>query len=260
MRPVLIQFDGIALPSYGMMLVVSFLFALWFARTYAKKFNLSPIIIENVAFYLMIGVIVGGRLLYVIFHWSQYENDLLGIFRIWEGGMMFFGGFIGGFLGALFYLRKEEIQILPIADLIAPAIALGQFFTRIGCFLNGCCFGTPSTLPWAIKFPDYCVAGASPVGDQPLHPTQLYSSFFGLLLFFFLKNILFRQHRRGEIFALYLMFSGGFRFGIDFIRYYEDRANFWINQIVAIGLIIVGFIILLKAYSKRVSTNIHPSL
>lgn len=165
---------------------------------------------------------------------------------------MFFGGFIGGFLAAVFYLQKEKIPILHVADLIAPAIALGQFFTRIGCFLNGCCFGLPSTLPWAIKFPAHCAAGASPVGDQPLHPTQLYSSLFGLLLFFFLKNILFKPHRRGEVFALYLIFSGGFRFGIDFIRYYEDSANFWINQIVAIGLAVVGVIIFVRASSKRV--------
>ena len=250
MRPVLIQIGEFAIPSYGIMLVVSFLFAIWFAKRYAKKFNISTIIIENLAFYLMLGVIVGGRFLYVIFHWSQYENDLLGIIRIWEGGMMFFGGFIGGFLAAMFYLRKEKIPILQIADIIAPAIALGQFFTRIGCFLNGCCFGLPSNLPWAVKFPDACVAGASPIGDQTLHPTQLYSSLFGLLLFFFLKNILFKPHRRGEIFAFYLTFSGCFRFGIDFIRYYEDSANFWINQVVAIGLVAVGIIILIKASSK----------
>jgi phosphatidylglycerol:prolipoprotein diacylglycerol transferase len=250
-RPVLVQFDGIAIPSYGVMLVVSFLFALWFARRHAQQFNISPIIIENVAFYLMIGVIIGGRLLYVIFHWQLYENDILGIVRIWEGGMMFFGGFIGGFLAAMFYLKREKIPILHVADLVAPAIALGQFFTRIGCFLNGCCFGTPSTLPWAIKFPDYCAAGASPVGDQALHPTQLYSSLFGLALFLFLKNILFKPHHRGAVFALYLMFSGGFRFGIDFIRYYEDSANFWINQIVALGLVVVGLILYFKKPSRH---------
>jgi phosphatidylglycerol:prolipoprotein diacylglycerol transferase len=233
------------------MLALSFLAALWLVRRTAKKFNIPSIIIDDLAFYLMLGVIIGGRLLYVVFHWAQYENDILGIFRIWEGGMMFFGGFIGGFLCGVFFLKRKKISILHITDLVAPAIALGQFFTRIGCFLNGCCFGIPSTLPWAITFPSECVAGSSAVGDQPLHPTQLYSSLFGLALFFFLQKRLFTPHRRGDIFALYLIFSGGFRFGIDFIRFYENSANFIINQIVALGLVIVGVIILIKNLKKK---------
>ncbi len=239
------------IPSYGLMLAVSFLAAIFFAKRAVKKFNISPMIIENLAFYLMLGVIIGGRILYVIFHWSQYENDILGIFRIWEGGMMFFGGFVGGFIASILYLKKEQISILPIADIIAPAIALGQFFTRIGCFLNGCCFGTPSTLPWAVQFPEDCVAGFSPVGKFSLHPTQIYSSLFGLALFFFLWNMLYRPHKTGMIFALYLIFSGGFRFGIDHIRYYENSANFWINQVIALGLIAVGAIIFTRALHKR---------
>lgn len=233
------------------MLALSFLVALWLVRRTAKKFNIPPFIIDDLAFYLMLGVIVGGRVLYAVFHWAQYENDILGIFRIWEGGMMFFGGFIGGFVCGVFYLKKKNISILQIADLIAPAIALGQFFTRIGCFLNGCCFGIPSTLPWAITFPKECVAGSSPIGDQALHPTQIYSSLFGLALFFFLHKRLGVPHRRGDIFALYLIFSGGFRFGIDFIRFYENRANFIINQIVALGLVVVGVVILIKNLKKK---------
>jgi phosphatidylglycerol:prolipoprotein diacylglycerol transferase len=228
------------------MLALSFLVALWLVRKTAKKFNIPPLIIDDLAFYLMLGVIIGGRLLYVVSHWAQYENDILGIFRLWEGGMMFFGGFIGGFLCGVFYLKKKNISILHIADLVAPAIALGQFFTRIGCFLNGCCFGIPSTLPWAVTFPEECVAGSSPVGGQALHPTQIYSSLFGLALFFFLQKRLNVPHRRGDIFALYLIFSGGFRFGIDFIRFYENSANFIINQIVALGLVIVGGVILVR--------------
>jgi phosphatidylglycerol:prolipoprotein diacylglycerol transferase len=228
------------------MLALSFLVALWLVRRTAKKFNIPPLIIDDLAFYLMLGVIIGGRLLYVVSHWAQYENDILGIFRLWEGGMMFFGGFIGGFLCGMFHLKKNKISILQIADIVAPAIALGQFFTRIGCFLNGCCFGIPSTLPWAVTFPRDCVAGSSPVGGQALHPTQIYSSLFGLALFLFLQKRLNVPHRRGDIFALYLIFSGGFRFGIDFIRFYENSANFIINQIVALGLVIVGVVILVR--------------
>jgi phosphatidylglycerol:prolipoprotein diacylglycerol transferase len=251
MRPILIQIGPLEIPAYGVMLVVSFLAAIIIAKREAKKFNISPLVIENLAFYLMLGVIIGGRIFYVIFHWSHYENDILGIFRIWEGGMMFFGGFIGGFLVSMLYLNKEKISILKMGDIISPAIALGLFFTRIGCFLNGCCFGIPSSLPWAIKFPEQCVAGASPIGDQYLHPTQIYTSLFGLALFFFLKNKLHKPHQRGEIFSLYLISHGAFRFGVDFIRYYEDASNFWINQAIALGLVIIGAVILIKAYRRK---------
>lgn len=251
MRPILIQIGELAIPSYGVMLVFSFIVAIILVRRTAKKFGIPPITIDDLVFYLMLGVIVGGRALYVIFHWAQYGNDILGIFRIWEGGMMFFGGLVGGFLAVMFYLKKEKIPMLKITDIMAPAIALGQFFTRIGCFLNGCCFGLPSTLPWAVTFPRDSVAGSSLIGDQLLHPTQIYSSLFGLALFFFLRKRLLKPHQRGDIFALYLIFSGGFRFGIDFIRYYENNANFLINQIVALGLVVIGVIILTKTNRKK---------
>jgi len=250
MRPVLIDLGGIEIPAYGLMLVISFLAALWYVRRNAPRFGISAIVVENLAFYIMIGVIIGGRLLYAVFHWSLYEHDILGILRIWEGGMMFFGGFVGGFLFGALYLRKQGISVLEISDLVAPALGLGLFFTRIGCFLNGCCFGKPSVLPWAIRFPPECVAGSSPLGGQALHPTQLYESAFGLALFFFLNNRLGKSIRKGAIFSQFLIFYGGFRFGIDFIRYYENSANFWINQAIAIGLVVVGVILLLKRAEK----------
>jgi phosphatidylglycerol:prolipoprotein diacylglycerol transferase len=247
MRPVLIDLGGIEIPAYGVMLAISFLAALWYVKRKAPKFGISPVVVENLAFYIMLGVIIGGRLLYAAFHWSQYQNDIFGILRIWEGGMMFFGGFIGGFLLGALYMRKQHISILKISDLVAPSLGLGLFFTRIGCFLNGCCFGTPSTLPWAVRFPQNCVAGASPIGDLALHPAQLYESVFGLALFFYLNNWISRNHRMGAIFAQFLMFYGGFRFGIDFVRYYENSSNFWINQIIAIGLVVAGAITLLRS-------------
>jgi phosphatidylglycerol:prolipoprotein diacylglycerol transferase len=250
-RPILIQIGELAVPAYGIMLVVSFLVAILFVRRAAKRFNIPPVVIENLAFYVMLGVIIGGRLLYVMFHWHQYEHDLFGILRIWEGGMMFYGGLLGGLVGGLLYLKKENIPVLTISDVIAPAIALGEFFTRIGCFLNGCCFGTPSSLPWAVKFPEECVAGGSAVADFTLHPTQIYASLFGLALFFFLWQRLYKKHQTGEVFALYLIFSGIFRFSIDFIRYYEDSSNFLINQIIAVALVIIGFAIFVRSSKKK---------
>ncbi|OGC42034.1 prolipoprotein diacylglyceryl transferase [candidate division WOR-3 bacterium RBG_13_43_14] len=252
MRPILFQIGGLGLPSYGLMLVISFLVAFFIVRRSAKRFDISPVIIENLAFYLMLGVIIGGRLLYVIFHWQQFGQDLFGIIRLWEGGMMFYGGFIGGAIASIIYLRKVKIPILLLGDLISPSIALGEFFTRIGCFLNGCCFGKPSDLPWAIQFPSSCVAGKSPVGQFHLHPTQLYTSVFSLLLFLFLQRQLMSKHRNGEAFAFYLILSGAFRFGIDFIRDYEDLGNLLINQFIAIGLVVAGIILYVIVTRRKI--------
>lgn len=251
MRPVLIEVGGIQIPSYGLMLAVSFLAALWYVKRKAPRFDISPLVVETLAFYVMVGVVIGGRLLYVAFHWAQYQNDLLGIIRIWEGGMMFFGGFLGGFLLGALYLRKQKISIPKISDLVAPSLGLGLFFTRIGCFLNGCCFGEPSQLPWAVRFPPDCVAGTSPVGTQALHPAQLYESIFGLALFFFLNNRLGKSLRNGVVFAQFLIFYGMFRFGIDLIRYYENSANYWINQVIALGLIIAGIMMVFIPVEKQ---------
>jgi phosphatidylglycerol:prolipoprotein diacylglycerol transferase len=251
-RPELFRVGDFALPSYGMMLVISFLTAIFFVRRTAKKRGIDPNLVENLAFYLMLGVIIGGRLLYVIFHWQQYDQNPLDIFALWKGGMMFFGGFIGGLIASILYLRKEKISISVFADIIAPAIALGTFFTRIGCFLNGCCFGQPSSLPWAVKFPPGCAAGKYQVhqGIERLHPTQLYSSIFGFLLFFFLWHRLKQPHKDGQVFSLYLLSYGTFRFLIDFLRYYEDAANFWINQLIALGIAITGLVLFRHAEVK----------
>lgn len=245
MRPLLIKFDGFGIPSYGTMLVISFIVALFLVKREAKKYNIAPVIIENLAFWLMIGVIIGGRLLYVVFHPSEFR-DIISIFEIWNGGMMFFGGFIGAFITGVIYVKTQKISITLLSDLVSPAIALGEFFTRIGCFLNGCCFGKPTKLPWGIHFPHGSFAYH--VGfDCPIHPTQLYSSLFGLLLFFFLQRMLHQKHYQGEVFAYFLIFYGGFRFGVDFIRYYEDTGNFLINQIISIIIVLAGIILLIRA-------------
>ncbi|MCX7994417.1 MAG: prolipoprotein diacylglyceryl transferase [candidate division WOR-3 bacterium] len=245
MRPLLIKFDGFGIPSYGTMLVISFIVALFLVKREAKKHGIAPVTIENLAFWLMVGVIIGGRILYVIFHPSEFR-DVVSIFEIWNGGMMFFGGFIGAFIAGAIYVKKQNLSIPALGDMVSPSIALGEFFTRIGCFLNGCCFGTPTTLPWGVRFPAGSFAWNAGF-DHPVHPTQLYSSLFGLLLFFFLQRMLLHKHKEGQVFSYFLIFYGGFRFGVDFIRYYENVSNFLINQIISIIIVFAGLILLVRA-------------
>ena len=251
MRPVLFRIFGLGVPSYGLMLVISFLVAIFLVRKSAKKYNIPAAVIENLAFWVMIGVIIGGRLLYVLFHLNEYY-DFFTIFEVWRGGMMFFGGFLGAVAAGIIYIRTVKLPVLLLGDIIAPSIALGEFFTRIGCFLNGCCFGLPCSLPWGIKFPPESIAGSSPVGEFHLHPTQLYSSLFGLLLFVFLFLRSRRKHFRGELFGLYLAVSGMYRLAIDFIRYYENSANLWINQLISAAVIIAGIALYVTSLKKKI--------
>lgn len=250
MRPVLIRIFGLGVPSYGLMLVISFLVAIFLVRRSAKKYNIPAAVIENLAFWVMIGVIIGGRLLYVLFHLGEYY-DFFTIFEIWRGGMMFFGSFLGAVAAGIIYIRTVKLPVLLLGDIIAPSIALGEFFTRIGCFLNGCCFGLKCSLPWGIKFPSDSIAGSSPVGEFHLHPTQLYSSLFGLLLFIFLFLRSRRKHFRGELFGLYLAISGLYRLAVDFIRYYENSANLWINQLISVAVIIAGIALYVISLKKK---------
>lgn len=251
MRPILFRIFGLGLPAYGTMLVLSFLAAIFLVGRAARRHRIPPAVVTDLAFWIMVGVIVGGRLLYVVFHLNEYY-DLLSIFEIWRGGMMFFGSFIGAVVAGFLFVRKTKVPALLLADLAAPSIALGEFFTRIGCFLNGCCFGQPTGLPWGIKFPADSFAGQSAVGGHHLHPTQLYSSLFGLLLFVYLFFRGRRRHWRGEMFAQYLVISGAYRFGIDFIRYYEDAANLWINQLISLAVIAAGVILLAWSRKRRI--------
>ncbi|MEO0100148.1 MAG: prolipoprotein diacylglyceryl transferase family protein [candidate division WOR-3 bacterium] len=246
MYPIILRLGRFNLYSYGLMLFISFLLGIKLTSARAKKFGVKEELISNLALHILFGAIIGSRLLYVFLHWSEFENDIIGIFAFWRGGLgglMFFGGFGGGLLSGIYYVRKRRLPLRKMLDASSPALALGEFFTRIGCFLNGCCFGKPTASFCGIKFPKSSPAGIF----EKVYPTQLYSSLFGLILFLFI--IFFLEKRRlkpGMVFALTMIIYASFRFLIDFIRYYENLANFWTNQAIAVGLIVIGFILLIR--------------
>ncbi len=240
MLPILIKIGPIPIYAYGLMLAVSFIVGIYLAGREAKRHGIEQKQIEDLGFWVLIAAVIGSRILYIAFHPAEFLNDPLSFVKIWEGGLMFFGGFLGAIGAGIIFLKRRRIPILKIGDIICPFIALGEFFTRIGCFLNGCCFGIKTSLPWGLKFPPFSAAGHL---HAPIHPTQLYSSAFGLILFFFLKFRLKKKLVTGQVFSEFLIAYGSFRFLIDFIRYYENAANFWINQLIALAIVIVGVFI-----------------
>lgn len=261
MLPIILRLGSLNVYSYGLMLFISFILGIKITEARAKKFGVDPKKITDLALVVLLAVVIGARLLYVIFHWSEFRNDLLAIIAFWRGGLaglMFYGGLVLAILAGIFYVKSQKLPLLKMFDAVTPAIVLGEFFTRIGCFLNGCCFGKPTNLPWGIIFPQ-----ASPAGDifpnTKIHPTQLYSSIAGLLLFFFALWLERKRLKAGVLFFVIMALYALYRFLIDFVRYYENTSNFLVNQgisIIMIGVAIIMIVFLLRRSEGRRKSSV----
>ncbi|MEN9978829.1 MAG: prolipoprotein diacylglyceryl transferase [candidate division WOR-3 bacterium] len=255
MLPVLIRIGNFQLYSYGVMLFISFVLGIMIVERRAQRFGVEPKRITDLALWILLAVVLGSRLFYVAFHWDEFRNDLVGIIRFWGNppglsGLMFYGGFLGAFIAGLVFVWLNRLPLLKMLDAVAPALVLGEGFTRIGCFLNGCCFGKPTTCPLGMVFPAGSAAGAQ-FPNQTIHPTQLYSSLAGFVLFGVALLLERRKLKPGVLFGIILLLYSLFRFGIDFVRYYEDAANFWGNQAVALSLSLLGLVLIVLLSRRR---------
>lgn len=254
MHPVLIEIGFLKIYSYGFMLALSFFAGILLATARARRRGVSSHLIYDLSIVLIIGAVVGSRGLYIITHMDNY-NGILDMFALWEGGAVYYGGLILAAAGAVIYLRIKKTSFLKVADIISPSIGVGIFFTRIGCFLSGCCFGHPTTCPVGVVFPHNSPAGYQ-YPDIPIHPTQLYSSAYGLIIFILLILVEKIKLAEGSLFGFMLVFYGIARFSIDYFRYYEESAMvgpFTFNQLISIGLVAVGagFIIAVNMRNKK---------
>lgn len=250
MHPELFHIGPFAIHSYGVMLAISFISAIFIAVKKGEKKGLKGEDIVNIGFIIIIASIVGARLFYVLFHLNEFRGRW--IYAFWPvqedgtiglGGLILLGGFILSFVSALGYMLYKKLNFWKIADSMAPGIALGLFFTRIGCYLNGCCFGKACDLPWGVTFPHNSPAG-SIMGDIHIHPTQLYSSLYGLIIFGILMWLDKRIKIDGILIGTFLILYGVARFIVDFYRYYESQMflvdGLQFNQIVSLIMLVVG--------------------
>ena len=215
MRPVLFHIGSIPVYSYGAMLMLGFgAGILWSVRD-AKRRGLSPTDIVDFALTCLIAAIVGSRLVYVLLDYKTYLQDPLSAFMIWKGGLAFHGGLLGGILAAIWFCRARLIPFGELSEVTVPAVPLGYAITRIGCFLNGCCYGKPCSLPWAVRFPSEQMPGML---TPPSHPTQIYSAISSLLVF----GIIVWARRwvkfPGQSLLHYLILYSIERFLIEFLR------------------------------------------
>lgn len=244
MYPVICQIGPFAIYSYGLMLALAVAVASSLAAAGAKEEGLKPEIIFNLSFIAVVSGIIGARIFYVIENFAYYLENPSEAVMLQRGGLSWFGGLALGSICAVIYLKKKRIPLYKTLDLIAPFIALAQAIGRIGCLLNGCCFGR-SSLRFGIYFP---------AKGQLLIPTQIYSSLTLVLIFLFLRYLQDKPHRRGQVFFSYLLAYSFARFFIEFWRA-EHRIILWgltLFQIISIAIFLLSLsMLVLISKSKR---------
>jgi phosphatidylglycerol:prolipoprotein diacylglycerol transferase len=216
-HPILFHLGSFPVHSYGVMIALAFLAGLWTATLRARREKISGEIIADVTLWIMVGTILGARAVYVATYWKDEfaGQPITEIFAIWHGGLVFYGGLIGATIAGTIYLRWKKLPFWKIADALAPSIALGSVFGRIGCLLNGCCYGRACSLPWAITFP-----ADNPLHPPttPVHPTEIYDALLNLGLYFFLAWLFRRKKFDGQIFSTYLLCYAVTRSFVEYFR------------------------------------------
>ncbi len=271
MHPVLFQIGPVAVRTYGFLLALAFVLGIWFSAKRAQKHRISLDWIADLSLVILITAIVGSRFFYVIRHLEEFEghpwdmiNPIQSSGEIGIGGLSMFGGLVLAIICSIIYLRLKKLNVQKIADILAPSVMLGLGVARIGCYLNGCCFGLPTDSSLGVIFPPNSPGGYF-YPDTPIFPIQLVGSFMGFFIFGVL--LVMERFKRFHGFTFWLMlalYSVG-RFVIDFFRYYEESmifariggVGFSMNQALTVVIFVISVFMLnhLRLKTKRVSNH-----
>lgn len=242
MHPVFLRLGPLTIRYYGLMYVISFVVGYFLVRGEARRrglFSKSEDVLDLLLVTIPLGIVL-ARLYYVLFQWEWYRAEPWKIVAVWEGGLAIHGGILGGVLGLLIVSRWKRVRFWRLADVVAPAVALGQVLGRVGNFLNGDAFGTPTNLPWGVVFPPTSPAGQTYPG-LPLHPAMLYEAFGNLLIFGLLWRLRRRPAKDGFLTAAYFISYAVVRFACEFFRGDALMLGPWRAAQVASGLLVVVF-------------------
>ena len=249
--PVIFSIGPLKIRWYGLMYVVGFLVAWWLGRRRCRAGHAiikEPQHVDDLIFYAMLGVILGGRLGSILFYnFDKYATDPLYLLRIWEGGMSFHGGLIGVLLAMWLFGRKHGKTMRQITDFMAPIVPLGLGFGRIGNFINGELWGKSTEVPWGVLY-----------RGEVLHATQLYEAALeGFALFAILWWFSSKARPYMAVSGLFLVLYGGFRFFIEFYRVLDAHIGYlafdWLTmgQVLSAPMVLVGGIMLAMAYGRK---------
>ena len=268
MRQVLFEvpFLGVKIFGYGLMLFFAFLGSMHLAARRARREGLDPETIYDLALWVFLGGIIGARGFYVLEYWGTRITSFWEIFEIWKGGIVLYGSVFGGAVAFLAYRAIRPFPLRPMLDVVAPAIALGIAIGRVGCFLNGCCWGDTCDLPWAVSFPresppwvaELSLRQIPPDAAQSLwlHPTQLYSTVDGLILLTLLNAYYPLRRRDGEVMGLLMICYPITRFFIEQLRNDEGvfYAGMTVSQVISVGILagaLIYWAFLLRSAKSR---------
>lgn len=268
--PIILELGPLAIRWYGVMYLLGFAAAWWLGRRRAATGHavITPLQMDDLLFYAALGVILGGRVGYILFYgFDAWLADPLRILRVWEGGMSFHGGFLGVLLAIAWYARRTGKAFFDLTDFIAPLVPLGLMAGRIGNFINGELWGAPSSLPWAMQVPcasnpvlcfDKLHLAPGTLMTPPLHPSQLYQALLeGLVLFAVLWWFSARPRPRMAVSGLFLLGYGMFRFVVEFVRMPDAHIGYlafdWLTmgQALSAPMVIAGVVLLALAYRDR---------
>jgi phosphatidylglycerol---prolipoprotein diacylglyceryl transferase len=250
--PIIVQIGPLAVRWYGMMYVAGFAlsYLLLVYQIGRKSFAVTRAQIDDLYFYLILGLLIGARLGYVIFYnLIFFLEHPVEIFVLWHGGMSFHGGLIGAFVAGYLGIKRKGIDFWKAADLIIPTAPVGIGLGRLGNFINGELFGKPTDVPWAMVFPEG--------GPMARHPSQLYEAALeGLLLFLILWLYKDRKKRDGDVFALFLIFYGIFRTCCEFFREPDVQMGYifgfvTMGQILSLAMLGIGLFLKYGYLRKR---------
>jgi phosphatidylglycerol:prolipoprotein diacylglycerol transferase len=249
-----LQLGSFTLHWYGVLVAAGFLAGIWTASRRSPRAGIHSERIMDAGPWIVVGAIVGARLLYVVSYWQRdfAQAPWWEVFMVHHGGLVFYGGLLGAVCSTVFFARRKGVPLWSLADVLAPSIALGHAFGRIGCLMNGCCFGRVCDLPWAIHYP----AGHETQGAG-VHPSQIYEAALNLALYAGLAWLFRHRKFEGQVFAIYLIAYAFVRSAVEMFR--GDYPSYTLGFItpahwVSLGLLAVGALMLAKL-PRRLSSK-----
>jgi len=280
MHPDIISLGPFTIRSYGLFLAIGFLFGIWLASYRAKKAGENPDNVYNLSVWIVVSSLLGARLYYILTHYEEFRSPegtpLFSRFFIefknmfWPigsdgqvgiSGLVLYGGLIAATIVTIIYIKKHGLNIPKYLDILGPSLGIGEFFTRIGCFFNGCCFGKPTESIFGVVFPD-CSSAGYYFPMTPLHPAQLYNSLSGLIIAGLLLYLERYKRFNGYTALLYFIFYATGRFILDYFRYYETKLTFWglsHNQLISLAIFTVAVYLFIHLNIKYRKTTGNAS-